>query len=314
MGINERELKDSSFSYRFGFQGQEGDDEVAGSGNSYTAEYWQYDSRLGRRWNLDPIPQIHISDYAAFANSPVVMVDINGDKVDLSKFLKKDKKNDTKKEQESGKEINYTESLKADLEEKTGLTLSVDEKTGILDYKKDENGKAIVSKDGNTSSIARDHLVDLIDDKVRTTMVEMIDDKSTPANSSVNKTMTGSAARQNGDIIFMHVNSINNQIANTSSGLDNQELNKTTLGFAMTFLHESYHSSTSNFDDVSTTRFPQGPTVYTMNRIRKEMGPSYGVRLNYKLVLNDYIVFGKQNVLGQSKPEYFPSLRLHVKF
>ena len=24
------------------------------TGSSYTAEFWQYDSRLGRRWNVDP--------------------------------------------------------------------------------------------------------------------------------------------------------------------------------------------------------------------------------------------------------------------
>jgi len=44
--------------YSYGFQAQEWDDEVSGSGKSYTAEFWQYDSRLGRRWNLDPKPHL----------------------------------------------------------------------------------------------------------------------------------------------------------------------------------------------------------------------------------------------------------------
>ncbi len=48
-------MKAGEIRFGLGFQGQEGDDEVAGRGNSYTAEYWQYDSRLGRRWNFDPI-------------------------------------------------------------------------------------------------------------------------------------------------------------------------------------------------------------------------------------------------------------------
>jgi hypothetical protein len=39
----------TSEKYRYGFNGQEKDDEIAGSGNSYTAEYWQYVTRLGRR-------------------------------------------------------------------------------------------------------------------------------------------------------------------------------------------------------------------------------------------------------------------------
>jgi len=64
--------------YHYGFNGMEKDDEVAGSGNSYTAEFWQYDSRLGRRWNLDPKPQISISDYAVMDDNPVVNIDPNG--------------------------------------------------------------------------------------------------------------------------------------------------------------------------------------------------------------------------------------------
>jgi hypothetical protein len=42
--------------YRYGFNGQEKSDEIKGSGNSYTAEFWEYDPRLGRRWNMDPRP------------------------------------------------------------------------------------------------------------------------------------------------------------------------------------------------------------------------------------------------------------------
>ena len=65
-------------SYRYGFQGQEKDDEIAGNGNSYTAEYWQYNSRLGRRWNMDPIVKEHESPYACFANNPLWLIDPNG--------------------------------------------------------------------------------------------------------------------------------------------------------------------------------------------------------------------------------------------
>ena len=42
--------------YRFGFNGQEKVDEIAGAGNHTTAEFWEYDTRLGRRWNRDPEP------------------------------------------------------------------------------------------------------------------------------------------------------------------------------------------------------------------------------------------------------------------
>ncbi len=70
-------------SYRYGMNGQEKDDEIVGSGNIYTAAFWEYDARIGRRWNLDPKPQISISDYACFANNPIWFTDPLGDEVDV---------------------------------------------------------------------------------------------------------------------------------------------------------------------------------------------------------------------------------------
>ena len=64
--------------YRYGFNGQEGDDEVYGNGKSYTAEYWQYDSRLGRRWNVDPIIKPSLSAFSTFANNPIIYKDFFG--------------------------------------------------------------------------------------------------------------------------------------------------------------------------------------------------------------------------------------------
>ena len=54
------------------------DSEISGTGNSYTAEYWQYDSRLGRRWNVDPVVKPWESPYAAFANNPIRCTDRKG--------------------------------------------------------------------------------------------------------------------------------------------------------------------------------------------------------------------------------------------
>jgi RHS repeat-associated protein len=68
-----------AMSYRFGFNGQEKDNEV-GQG-VYTAENWEYDSRIGRRWNLDPKPTVGLSDYACFANNPISLIDPKGSTV-----------------------------------------------------------------------------------------------------------------------------------------------------------------------------------------------------------------------------------------
>lgn len=66
-------------SYRYGFNGQEKSDEIKGEGNSYTALFWEYDSRLGRRWNVDSKPTVGISEYSAFNNNPVWYKDPLGD-------------------------------------------------------------------------------------------------------------------------------------------------------------------------------------------------------------------------------------------
>ncbi len=65
--------------YRFAFNGQERDDEVAGVGNIMTAEFWEYDARLGRRWNLDPIVKYWESGYATFSSNPIFNIDADGD-------------------------------------------------------------------------------------------------------------------------------------------------------------------------------------------------------------------------------------------
>ena len=43
-----------------------------------SAEFWQYSSRIGRRWNIDPIYKDYESPYVAFANNPVWIIDPNG--------------------------------------------------------------------------------------------------------------------------------------------------------------------------------------------------------------------------------------------
>jgi hypothetical protein len=65
--------------YRFGFNTQEKTDEISGAGNHTTALYWEYDSRLGRRWNLDPVYNSDISRYTANGNNPNYFRDPNGD-------------------------------------------------------------------------------------------------------------------------------------------------------------------------------------------------------------------------------------------
>ena len=51
---------------------------MLGNGASFSAEFWQYDSRLGRRWNVDPVFKEYESPYACFAGNPVWFADTRG--------------------------------------------------------------------------------------------------------------------------------------------------------------------------------------------------------------------------------------------
>ncbi|MCB9252947.1 MAG: hypothetical protein H6605_10800 [Flavobacteriales bacterium] len=70
---------DTTMKYRFGFNTQEMDDEIYGEGNTTSAEFWEYDARLGRRWNIDPVNKPWQCDYMCLSNSPLSKVDYNGD-------------------------------------------------------------------------------------------------------------------------------------------------------------------------------------------------------------------------------------------
>ncbi len=59
--------------YRFGFNGQEKSNEIFEG--STTALFWEYDSRTGRRWNVDPKGKIWESTYSCFGGSPLANID-----------------------------------------------------------------------------------------------------------------------------------------------------------------------------------------------------------------------------------------------
>ncbi len=70
--------------YRFGYQGEESDDEIYGDNNSYAFEYRIYDSRLGRFLSVDPLaPQYaYNSPYAFSENRVIDAIELEG----LEKF------------------------------------------------------------------------------------------------------------------------------------------------------------------------------------------------------------------------------------
>ena len=75
--------KEVSKASRYGFNRQEKDNEISGvgDGNDYTATNWQYDPRLGRRWNIDIEFKTRPfnSPFIAFSNNPIIKIDPKGD-------------------------------------------------------------------------------------------------------------------------------------------------------------------------------------------------------------------------------------------
>jgi RHS repeat-associated protein len=69
--------------YRYGFQGQEKDDEVKGEGNSYNFGARMHDPRVGRFLSLDAHSDkyVGISPYSFVANSPLIYIDPDGNDI-----------------------------------------------------------------------------------------------------------------------------------------------------------------------------------------------------------------------------------------
>jgi RHS repeat-associated protein len=76
--VNGVSQKNRVRTYRYGFQGQEKDDEWKGEGNSLAYENRIYDSRLGRWLSVDPVIKAPVAPYSAFANSPLSVIDPDG--------------------------------------------------------------------------------------------------------------------------------------------------------------------------------------------------------------------------------------------
>jgi len=66
--------------YRYGFQGQEMDDEVKGEGNSVNFKYRMHDPRVGRFFAIDPLiaKYPHYTPYSFSGNKPIQYIELEG--------------------------------------------------------------------------------------------------------------------------------------------------------------------------------------------------------------------------------------------
>ena len=82
----------SSNSYRYGFQGQEKDDELKGEGNSLNYTFRMHDPRVGRFFATDPLENDYpwYSPYQFGGNSTLMSVELEG--LEESKTANENKK------------------------------------------------------------------------------------------------------------------------------------------------------------------------------------------------------------------------------
>ncbi len=83
-------------SFRFGFQGQEGDDEIKGDGNSVNYKYRMHDPRLGRFFAVDPLSASYPynSPYAFSENRVIDAIELEGlEKYLVTKSITRNKEN-----------------------------------------------------------------------------------------------------------------------------------------------------------------------------------------------------------------------------
>jgi len=80
MLLQHRHGQEVNTDYRYGFQGQEMDDEIKGEGNSINYEYRMHDPRIGRFFAVDPLaPKYpHNSPYAFSENRLIDGVELEG--------------------------------------------------------------------------------------------------------------------------------------------------------------------------------------------------------------------------------------------
>jgi RHS repeat-associated protein len=78
VGLDERTL--STYTYRYGFQAQEVDDEVKGDGNSVNYKYRMHDPRIGRFFAVDPLSHKYpfYSPYVFSGNRVIDAIELEG--------------------------------------------------------------------------------------------------------------------------------------------------------------------------------------------------------------------------------------------
>jgi len=261
------------------YNGKELNEEFDLNWYSYGAR--EYDAQLGRFFTQDRYAEKYydMNPYQYAGNDPIRNIDVNGDSINVAGMLKYDKDNGT----------NHFQTLLGDLTSQTGLSFKVENNKLVFDT--DDNGNAKVSTDSNGneegSAEARDIMTDAISDQDNMVFARF-------------NTKKNSKAPIGGNLIDINPDQVSKFIKG-SKNLDSR-----TMGFGMTFMHETLHSA-AGMSLPDKNGFGQtGAVVDRMNKVRGELnaqGGNYGKRMSYKglffksNIRTNYIPFGVSSYL-----------------
>ncbi|MEL7123945.1 MAG: RHS repeat-associated core domain-containing protein, partial [Bacteroidota bacterium] len=230
-----------------------------------------YDASIGRFGVIDRFAEkyYHMSGYGYAAGNPIKYIDVNGDSLNISHL------------QRNNPSAFY--NFKDQVEAITGFTLDVDDKGNVTinqaaGVKKDANGKDIGSKTARKmliKAISSESMVTIEDNPGGKSRVWLDDDGN-------------------------YTNEIKLDVLEINSSKPSKNLNPLTNGIGMIFFHELGHTPVGGgrHDPVGIGTdgdYDPGPNVRRINKIRKELGPSFGKRMvyNFKALVDEK----KQRVL-----------------
>jgi len=271
MQIENRTFGDSTVSR--GFQGMEKDDEIAGTGNSYTAKFWQYSPRVVQRWNLDPKPNPSISPYAIMAGNPIMYTDPLGDSIRTPKNLFDPSKAGTEGYNDEGLNKQDWETFSSGIQEISGVTLatpSVGDKNLSIESVDESIG----------SEGARNEFMGLLKHKKMHQDVEITNNNPDVLGA---QNITAYSFDKQGNFLSTKYNAGLLQIdladfrqwQSTNSGIKGTTDNR-ALGVGFSFLHENYHNRGFGMSGVTKSTLKtwdaETPVINQINTMRQQMG------------------------------------------
>jgi RHS repeat-associated protein len=290
---NELKIKPTTnTAYKYKYQGQELEEELGK--NTYAYQWRDYDPAIARFNKIDRFAEKYqsMSPYHFSANNPVIFREIAGDSINVTDL--------------QNNNLAGLNTLNNDLESKTGLSISTNT-NGNLEYGTQKGflgiKRAKVTRDANGkkigSRLARRKLRKAIKNKKTITV----------------KNNTG------GDnyVPSLGTNEINFDMTeiNMLMGAASTDLNSSTVGPALVFLHELGHTGVggSRDDPNKNPEKVPGKNTRVINRMRRQLGKNYGVRATYGTISvggNHYMPFSKQTK-KQLKKRVNPTIQ-YLKF